>query len=128
MKKTIAILLLLFFVSAYASDTFDYNATVKEAFLSDTVRNFTFDTYMEDVYENDIINGYYDTLVFLDREEFYQGKKYCDISCRKKVAYEEAVFLNVVLLAEVNKADFNTKPFYNWKEAILTNNQWDEKY
>lgn len=83
---------------------------------------------MEDVYENDIINGYYDTLVFLDREELYQGKEHCDISCQKKVAYEEAVFFHVAMLAEINNAEFDIKPFYNWKEAILTNKKWDEKY
>lgn len=120
--------IIFFTISACAANGFDYNSTVKKAVLNDVVVKFAADTYIEDILKNDITNGYYDTLVFLDTEEFYQGKKYCDISCQKKVAYEEAVFLNVVLLAEVNKADFNTKPFYNWKTAILTNKQWDEKY
>lgn len=128
MKKLITISLFLFAIAGCAANTFDYNATVKEAFLSDTVREFAFDTYMEDVYENDITNGYYGTLVFLDTEEFYQGKKYCDVSCQKKVAYTEAVFLNVMLLAEVNRVDFDKKPFYNWKAAILSCRQWDGKY
>lgn len=128
MKKLIVISLFLFAVAGCAANNFDYNATVRKALVDDVVIKFATDTYMEDILKNNITNGYYDTLVFLDSEEFYQGKKYCDISCQKKVAYEEAVFLNVAALAVINKADFNLKPFNNWKAATLSCRQWDGKY